>query len=293
VLRLALTLLICLAANVHASDCTDAMARFDYSNAARFANARLTQAPGDAASLICLARSQYERGDFEAALISLQRTDGLAKTPVEVVLASNWYGVTLRHLGYRTGSWQFLQKALELARAIGDQGGLATAMHNLAGLLDDFGRPQEALAWFQASLAINPDAAERSASLNNMGLIFETLGQPDEAERLIRAAIEVNRQGGHFHHLGKHLMNLGNLLRRQGRFEEARTLIGQGQALVEKAGDRYWMGVGHRLRAWLERAEGHRDAARREFDLAANDYAWAGTSSELDATHAERAALEP
>ena len=291
VLRLILTLLIYLTADVQASECTEAMARFDYSAAARFANARLAQSPGDAGSLICLARSQYERGDFEAALISLQRTDGLAKTPVEAVLTNNWYGVTLRRMGQRNAAKLFLQKAFDLARASGDQGGLATAMHNIASMLNDLDRPQEALAWYQASLAINPDAAERSASLNNMGLIVAALGRNDEAEGLIRAAIDVNRQGGHFHHLGKHLMNLGNLLRRQGRFDEAGALIGQGQALVEKAGDRYWIGVGHRLRAWLAQETGHRDEARREYDLAAIEYGWAGTVTDLDATHAERAAL--
>jgi tetratricopeptide (TPR) repeat protein len=283
--------LFCLALTARADDCLQAMARFDYARAAELARERLAQAPADTAAWICLARSQYERGDFEAALISLQTTDGLAKSPTEMVLANNWYGVTLRRLGQPNAAELYLRRAVELGQTFSDLGGYATALHNMAGLLDGRGRPQEAVVWYQASLAINPDAAERSASYNNLGLIAMQQGAYAEAEQLIRKAIDLNRQGGHFHHLGKHLMNLGNLLRRQGRLDEAGTLIAEGQTLVAKAGDRYWLGVGHRLQAWLAKARGDMAGAMRELGLAADDYARAGSRIEMEETQLEMAAL--
>lgn len=289
--RILTLLLLGLSAPSWAQSCAEAMARFDYSRATELARVQLAQTPSDAGGWICLARSQYERGDFEAALISLQTSDGLAKSPAQMVLANNWYGVTLRRLGQRNAASLYLQKALELGQTFGDQGGYATALHNMAGLLNELGQPQQAVARYQASLAINPDAAERSASLNNLGLIAMQQGGYAEAEQLIRAAIDLNRQGGHFHHLGKHLMNLGNLLRRQDRLDEASVLITEGQALVAKAGDRYWLGVGHRLQAWLAKARGDTAVAMRELNLAADDYARAGSRIEMEETQREIAVL--
>ncbi len=288
-----LCLLACLATIPAAADtCAEALHRFDYPAARNIAQARLARDEGDAAAWICLARGQYETGQFAPALLSLQRTDALPMDAGTRVLADNWYGVTLRRLGRRAEAWERLQAALALARQIRDQGGLATALHNTALLLTDAGRPDAALAAYRESLAINPDAAERSASLNNMGLIEADRGNPVLAAQLIEAAIALNRREGHFHHLGKHLMNLGNLYRSQGRFDEADALLKEGAVLVAKADDRFWIAVSHRLAGWLARDRGRIGEAAAQLEQAARDYARAGAPVEEAAARGELARLE-
>lgn len=274
-----------------ADACDDALDRFDYPAAHAIARERLTLTGADARAWICLARSHYETGRFADALAALERADPLPMDSATRVLADNWFGVTLRRLDRRAEAWRRIEAALALAPRGGGQGGLATALHNRAGLLYDAGRAEAALEHYRRSVAINPDAAERSASLNNMGLIEADRGNPLAAARLIETAIDLNRRHGHFHHLGKHLMNLGDLYRSLNRPEEAERLLAEGADLVRRADDRFWIAVSHRLTAWLARDRGQWDRARAELALAIRDYALASAPLEEKEARAELAGL--
>ncbi|MGO9445717.1 MAG: tetratricopeptide repeat protein [Thiobacillaceae bacterium] len=271
--------------------CNAALSRFDYPAAMAAAWRGLDANPNDGGQLICLGRAQYETGDFRTALTSLTQASKTELAPTQRVLLQNWFGVTLRRLGRREEAWQAQLAGLALARQINDTPGLATALHNSAGMLYDQGYADQAIQTYLASLAINPDAAERSASLNNIGLILQSRGDLQGAEQALTEAIAINRAGGQFHHLGKHLMNLGNLRRLQHRYGEAAALIDEGNALEEKAGDRYWRAVAHRYRGWLARDQGNVSLALTELDKADRLYLEAGSPLEAAQTEGEKAQL--
>lgn len=276
--------------------CDMALARFDYPAATREADAVLKQSPDDAAAWICLARARYERGDFRSALdaLSFVVLNQVAQNATQSALAvrlGNWYGVTLRRLGRLDEAWGYQQNALRLARQINDQAGLATALHNTAGMRYDRGDAFGALRDYQSSIPINPDLAERSASFNNSGLIYQDMGDIRRARQSLEAAIALNRTGNHFHHLGKHLMNLGNLERTQQRYDEARRLLDEGRALIEKSGDVFWLGVAAHYRAWLANDLKQSEAARRFYAEARHNYAQAGAAGEVARLDAEVGSL--
>jgi len=148
-----------------------------------------------------------------------------------------------------------------------------------------------AIALYLESVPLNPDLSERSASLNNLGLIFQALGQPVDAEQRLQEAIAINREHGHFHHLGKHLMNLGNLYREQRRFAEAASLLDEGAALIQRAGDIYWQAVAARYRGWLARDQRDWAAAGRWLAEAARSYELAGAVTDARSVRAELARL--
>lgn len=274
-----------------ADGCVEALDRFDYRQAEAIAQARLVKQATDADALLCLARSQYERGDFSRAMATLAMTDRLALAPLQQARINNWYAVTLRKFGQLDRAWQRQQAALALAGQLGDAGTLATALHNTATLLNDYGQKSAALSHYRQSAAFNPDLAERSASFNNMALIEDELGHPAAAEQFFLAAIALNRQHGHFHHLGKHLMNLGNHYRQRQRFDEAAPLIREGLGWVGQAGDRYWIAVGHRLMAWLTIAQGKRQEAAEQLRQAIAGYEASGAAPDAKAARGELAAL--
>lgn len=279
-----------LAASTLADPCNEALARFDYPAAQAAANAGLQASPHDAAAWLCLGRARYERGDFQSALEAL---NAAARQPVGGPLAvqlGNWFGVTLRRLGRNDEAWRHQQNALALAQVIGDQAGLATALHNTAGMRYDRGDVAGALRDYGSSVAINPDAAERSASLNNTGLILQAQGDLNGAREALQAAIALNRAGGHFHHLGKHLMNLGNLERELGHYDEARRLLDEGRALVEKAGDVFWFGVAAHYRAWLANDQHLPEAARDAYEEAKRYYLQSGAAGDVARLEKELAA---
>lgn len=278
-----------LTAAAQADACNEALAHFDYAAAQMAAGAALQALPTDASAWLCLGRARYERGDFRGALDALNEA---AKQPAGGPLAvqlGNWFGVTLRRLGRQEEAWTYQQNALRLAQQTGDQAGLATALHNTAGMRYDRGDVYGALRDYRASVAINPDAAERSASLNNAGLILQMKGETGGARQALLAAIALNRAGGHFHHLGKHLMNLGNLERELGRYDEAGRLLDEGRALVERAGDVFWLGVAAHYRAWLAKDQRQSDVARASYEEARRYYLQAGAAGDAKRLDAETA----
>jgi tetratricopeptide (TPR) repeat protein len=260
--------------------CDAALARFDYAQATQAADAALEHSRQDAAAWVCLARARYEQGNFRSALEALDEAEKLPAPAALGVRLGNWYGVTLRRLGRGEEAWRHQQAALALAQKIGDQAGLATALHNTAGMRYDRGDAFGALRDYQASIPINPDLAERSASFNNTGLIYQVMGDMRRARQSLEAAIVLNRAGNHFHHLGKHLMNLGNLERTQGRYDEARRLLDEGRVLIEKSGDVFWLGVAAHYRAWLANDLRQPEAARAAYAEALRDYQQAGAAGD-------------
>jgi tetratricopeptide (TPR) repeat protein len=273
----------------HADACHDALAAFDYAHASQLAQARFVDAPADVKARMCAARAAYETGHFADALshlraVEIQRLQAETRT-----YAYNWLTVTLRKLGREGEAMQYGQAALASARREASQQNLATALHNLAGLAYAQGNAAMAIMLYGESIPLNPDLSERSASLNNLGLILQAQGDPAGAGKWLQEAIALNRAYGHFHHLGKHLMNLGNLYREAGKFDDAQALLDEGSALIERADDRYWQAVAARYRGWLARDRGDREQARRWLLLAARAYDAARATADGDATREELA----
>lgn len=274
-----------------ADACHDALAAFDYAQAGQLAQARLSTLPGDPFARMCAARAAYETGHFADALLHLRAVEAQFPQAESRTYAYNWLTVTLRKLGREREAMQYGQAALAWARREASQQNLATALHNLAGLAYSNGNAATAMALYQESIPLNPDLSERSASLNNLGLILQAQGDRVAAEKWLREAIALNRAHGHFHHLGKHLMNLGNVYREAGKFEDAQALLDEGAALIERAGDQYWQAVAARYRGWLARDRGDWAQAGRWLALAARTYDMAGATADGDATREELARL--
>lgn len=285
-----LALLAAWAPWAHADACHDALAVFDYARAADLARATLQAVPDDALARLCAARAAYETGDFDGALLYLRTVEARAPQGTLRTCAWNWLTVTLRRLGREEEAFGYGRAALAAARGEDNRQNLATALHNLAGLAYGHGDAGRALALYHESIPLNLDLSERSASLNNVGLILQAQGERAAAAQWIEAAIALNRAHGHFHHLGKHLMNLGNLKREAGDLAGAETLLDEGAALIERARDRYWIAVAARYRGWLARDRGDAAAAGQWFAQAARDYEAAGARVDAAAARAERSA---
>lgn len=276
-----------LAGAAQADACHEALARFDYTAATQLASS----APASALSRMCAARAAYETGHFADALTRLREVEAAHPQGETRTYLYNWLTVTLRKLGREAEAMQYGQAALAWARRETSRQNLATALHNLAGLAYTRGDAPAALALYRESIPLNPDLSERSASLNNVGLIYQAAGDRVEAERWLADAIALNRAQGHVHHLGKHLMNLGNLYREAGRYEDAQARLDEGAGLIDRVGDVYWQAVAARYRGWLARDRRDWAAAGRWLALAARTYDAAGASVDGDATREELSRL--
>ncbi|MEQ1590781.1 MAG: tetratricopeptide repeat protein [Thiobacillaceae bacterium] len=267
--------------------CADALAVFDYAAAQRRAQRQLADAPGDAAARMCAARAAYETGHFTTALEQLRILEQQHPQAELRTYSYNWLTVSLRRLGREDEAMRYGQAALAWARRESSRQNLATALHNMAGLAWARGDAASARAFYLESIPLNPDLSERSASFNNLGLIDQATGRLSEAESWLKQAIALNREHNHFHHLGKHLMNLGNLYREQKRYTESGTLLGEGAALIDRAGDLYWQAVVARYRGWLARDQRNWEQSEQWLKQAVRDYDVAGAGGDAEATRQE------
>jgi tetratricopeptide (TPR) repeat protein len=270
-----------------AQTCADALSAFDYPTAQRMAQQQLADAPGDAAARMCAARAAYETGHFTAALEQLRILEQQHPQAELRTYSYNWLTVSLRKLGREDEAMRYGQAALAWARRETSRQNLATALHNMAGLAWARGDAASARALYLESIPLNPDLSERSASLNNLGLIDQATGRLSEAESWLKQAIALNRAHNHFHHLGKHLMNLGNLYREQKRYAESGALLDEGAALIDRAGDLYWQAVAARYRGWLARDQRNWAQSGQWLQQAVRDYDAAGAGGDAEATRQE------
>ncbi len=144
---------------------------------------------------------------FDAASDHLRRA--LALDPA-LVDAWNTQGLLAHDQGC------FAQAEAAFREAIRLRPGFTAAYINLGNTLQEYGRPSEASEAMRTALRIEPNNA---GALTNLGKVLIEMEDPDlldEAESLCRQAVELAP------HLPQAINNLGNVFRRQGRFEEAR-----------------------------------------------------------------------
>ena len=101
----------------------------------------------------------------------------------------------------------------EIVRRWPDRPESADALNNLGNLERDAGRPQEALAAFDAALVLQPNHV---AARNGRALVLQAVGRADEAERELAAALAIDPSAATTH------SNLGNLYFRRDDVARAR-----------------------------------------------------------------------
>ena len=162
----------------------------------------------------------------------------------------------------------YFQQSLEIARASGDQRGIAWALNGLGAMAHLEGKHAEAIARYQESMTIASaigDAARTAGALNNLGLVKAELGRYEEARDDLEASLAQFRAAGNRAGIASPLANLGNIFRTLGQHDEARQYLTDALTLYREIGNR--AGVASTLYGLgsLARLEGEYEAAKNIF----------------------------
>ena len=138
-------------------------------------------------------------------------------------------GALFSHMGRPEVSLALTTPSLEILTELSDEENesIATTINNIGFLLLDLGYFEDALDKFQESLRIRErlerGSVAHSNSLNNLGELHRTLGNLDEAEKLLFEALQIRME-----HLGENdihtvtsLNNMGLLCSDLARFAES------------------------------------------------------------------------
>jgi DNA-binding SARP family transcriptional activator/tetratricopeptide (TPR) repeat protein len=188
-----------------------------------------------------LANLRARLGEWDAAEICYQAAEQAlhaGAAPERAKLYADW-ALAAHQRGNADRARQLIERALPLASAAADSAALAQA-HNAHGVLQRArGDLTGAIRSLELACALAEkldDPAARVAALNNLALATAETGDLARGEQLLRAALaEAVLQGDRHREAGLR-NNLADLLRLQGRDEEAMAELKQAVALFAEVG---------------------------------------------------------
>lgn len=128
-------------------------------------------------------------------------------------------------------------RALAVAEALGDARSQATTMRTIGVVHSRAGRPEIGLQWYRSSLELaGDDPAERSRTLNNIGINLKNLGRLDESLDTLTTAHEGFRSCAHAVGQAASLNNIGKTLERMGRLADAEVRLSEALRLSRSTG---------------------------------------------------------
>ena len=193
---------------------------------------------------------------------------------------------TLDNLGTLLSSMGRLDEALERHRralsiaqgALGEEHPNVSRIHaNMAAVLVRLGRAHDAIVHAEAAHAglvarLGEHAPDAATTLAVLASVHYGAGDPTKAIALSRRVLEIRRQvlGDEHPHVANTLINLGGLLGEAGEAEEARAMLLEAAANLERGQipRRALLGTVHQNLGTLELVRGDRDGAERHFTQA-------------------------
>ncbi len=148
--------------------------------------------------------------------------------------------------GWRKEALRYYQQALPIREEVGDRAGLATTLNNIGAVYDNLGQRQEALRYYQRALPIQEEVgnrAELARTLNNIGLVYDNLGQRQEALSYYQRALPIYEEVGNRAELAVTLNNIGLVYDHLGQRQEALRTYQQALPITEEVGDRAGLAV--------------------------------------------------
>jgi CHAT domain-containing protein/Tfp pilus assembly protein PilF len=153
-------------------------------------------------------------------------------------------GMTL----YQQGSAESLRQAIQkwqearlLYRAVGDRGGEAITLNNIGLVYDDLGEKQKALDYYNQALPIYRAVGDRrgeATTLNNIGLVYNALGEKQKALDFYNQALPILRAVGDRRVEATTLNNIGAVYNALGEKQKALDYYNQALPIRRAVGDR-------------------------------------------------------
>lgn len=150
-------------------------------------------------------------------------------------------GTTYWYLQDYDRALEHLQAALDITREQGERSDEAWCLHEIGLNHDDRGRKQDALAFFQESLAINQSIGNElglSPTMANMTRIYADFGELLLARDYAQQALDIDERLSDRSGVGSSLNVLGFIDELEGRYPSALATFRRSLAVAVETGDR-------------------------------------------------------
>jgi serine/threonine protein kinase len=164
----------------------------------------------------------------------------------ETVSSYNAMAVAYKDIGNAQKAVRYSERALALARGLGDQRGESTALSNLGIAYDDLGNARRAVEFHQKALEIEREIGDRhgeAAVLGNLGTAYVRLGDERRSISYYEQQIEITREIGDWRGMGNALGGLGSAYHYLGEIGRAIESYERAFEIHHKIGYRRGQGI--------------------------------------------------
>ncbi|MCS6282565.1 MAG: CHAT domain-containing protein, partial [Dolichospermum sp.] len=133
-----------------------------------------------------------------------------------------------------------------IRQEIGDRSGIGGSFNNIGFIYDSLGEYPKALEFYQQALDIRKKIGDRSGeanTLNNIGRIYDSLGQYLKALQFYQQALAIRQEIGDRSGIGGSFNNIGFIYDSLGEYPKALEFYQQALAILKQIGDRSGVGT--------------------------------------------------
>jgi eukaryotic-like serine/threonine-protein kinase len=214
----------------------------DFDSARSQLSKMLKADPKNVNALLALGQLEVRAGKPQAALKPLN--DALSLTvevdnPEEKAQIHHGIGMAYEVLNKFDEALRNFQLSIDINRGLGNKGGVAASLREIANVQASQGKPDAALASFGKALDLDREIGAKKSIADtyiDMGVLLEGRGQYDKALQLYKESLQMQRDLGDQSNQGVLLNNIGNVYLAQGKSDDALTYYQQALQLREKLG---------------------------------------------------------
>ena len=190
--------------------------------------AELAESQGDFGRELTAAEQAIKNGNSLGAHLLVARAQ----------LRAAW---ALDYLGKRPAALDLATESRKTFHKLGDQGGEAIAIKNVADVIDDGGDHVKALPIYQEALARFRGIGSETGvlvTMNNMGYVLKDMGDLKGAEAEFSESARIAREIGDEPREAQALNSLAGVYWRRGQLDKAETTYDAAESRFEAAGDK-------------------------------------------------------
>ena len=186
-------------------------------------------------ALLQLSEPRHALRNFEEAVALAQKT-GEQRLEAQI---ETYLGGVFDVLGEIAKSHAHFERARVLAGRLGDKLTQGSAINTIGKLLHDTGDYQRGLDYYLLALPLFDESpARRSIVLNNIGVAYSSLGEPERALDYLKQAHEIMKTGSDRSAEALTMNNIGYAYNRLAKYKEAQDYFSRSRAMTQKSENR-------------------------------------------------------
>ncbi|SHK49180.1 Tfp pilus assembly protein PilF [Thermocrinis minervae] len=237
--------------------------------------------PSDLVSYVCLGASYLQVGDYDQAINYLKNAEKYALQKSDFMYIYGLLGLAYDGKGMLDNALFYYNKALMLARDLGNKRAESDYLSNIAMIFRRKGELDNALSYYKESLELKVDEKDRAPIYTNIAVIYLKQGNYQKAIEYFKRAMDIFDRYGNQHEYAITEINLGNAYREIRDFQNAEHYLLDGLKRAQKVGDKYLEGTAYKYLGWLYRDKGNKVAAREYLIKALRVFKEVGASSNV------------